>query len=96
MINVFETRDFSDIVTVGDKAPVKPDTEKGRTKSGLYLYMPAGLHEKEKISSGHVFEIGDLAIFLRDSVRAVLMSGERYFTVHSSSVLMPIRDDSLF
>jgi co-chaperonin GroES (HSP10) len=56
MINSFETRDFSNIVMIGDKVLVKPETEKDRTKSGLYL--PAGLHEKEKVLSGYVVKIG--------------------------------------
>jgi co-chaperonin GroES (HSP10) len=56
MINSFETRDFSNIVMIGDKVLVKPETEKDRTKSGLYL--PAGLHEKEKVLSGYVIKVG--------------------------------------
>jgi co-chaperonin GroES (HSP10) len=56
MINSFETSDFSRIVMVGDKILVKPETEKDRTKSGLYL--PAGLQEKEKVASGYVVKVG--------------------------------------
>jgi co-chaperonin GroES (HSP10) len=123
MINAFETRDFSSIVMVGDKVLVKPETEKDRTKSGLYL--PAGLHEKEKIASGYVIktgpgypipsmtdegevwkskdsevkylplqiQVGDLAIFLQNSVWEISMNGEKYFIVPSSSVLMLIRNE---
>lgn len=56
MINSFETIDFSNIVMVGDKILVKPETERDRTKSGLYL--PAGLQEKEKVASGYVVKVG--------------------------------------
>ncbi|MDR1130550.1 MAG: co-chaperone GroES family protein [Prevotellaceae bacterium] len=56
MINTFETKDFSNIVMVGDKILIKPETEKDRTKSGLYL--PAGLSEKEKVLSGYVIKTG--------------------------------------
>jgi co-chaperonin GroES (HSP10) len=56
MINSFETKDFSNIMMVGNKVLVKPETEKERTKSGLYL--PAGLQEKEKILSGYVIKTG--------------------------------------
>jgi co-chaperonin GroES (HSP10) len=41
---------------IGDKVLVKPETEKDRTKSGLYL--PAGMHEKEKVLSGYVIKTG--------------------------------------
>ncbi|MDR0726285.1 MAG: co-chaperone GroES family protein [Prevotellaceae bacterium] len=56
MINAFETRDFSSIEMIGDKVLIRPETEKDRTKSGLYL--PAGIHEKEKILSGYVIKAG--------------------------------------
>jgi co-chaperonin GroES (HSP10) len=46
MINAFETRDFSNIEMVGNKVLIKPETEKSRTKSSLYL--SAGLHKKKK------------------------------------------------
>jgi co-chaperonin GroES (HSP10) len=56
MINTFETKDFSGIVMVADKVLIKPETEKDRMESGLYL--PAGLREKEKILSGYVIKVG--------------------------------------
>jgi len=56
MVNSFETKDFSNVLMVGDKVLIKPEAEKDRTKSGLYL--PAGLHEKEKILSGYVIKTG--------------------------------------
>jgi co-chaperonin GroES (HSP10) len=123
MTNTFETRDFSSIIMIGDKVLIKPETEKDRTKSGLYL--PAGLHEKEKILSGYVIKtgpgypvssmidedevwksnddrvkylplqikVGDLAIFLQNSVWEILMNGEKYFIVPNSAVLMLIRNE---
>jgi co-chaperonin GroES (HSP10) len=54
MVNSFETIDLSDILMVGDKVLVKSETEKKRTKSGLYL--PVGLQEKEKMLNGYVMK----------------------------------------
>ena len=45
-----------EIVVIGDRILISPDTEKSRTETGLFL--PQGLAEKEKIQSGYVVKIG--------------------------------------
>ena len=44
------------IVAVGDKVLIIPDTDKDRTNHGLYL--PPGVKEKEKIQSGFILKVG--------------------------------------
>jgi co-chaperonin GroES (HSP10) len=45
-----------ELVVIGDRILVSPDTDKARTESGLYL--PQGLAEKEKVQAGHVVKVG--------------------------------------
>lgn len=47
---------LNDIIIIGDRVLIKPDSGKERTASGLYL--PQGVREKEKIQSGHIVAIG--------------------------------------
>jgi chaperonin GroES len=44
------------IIVIGDRILVSPETDKSRTESGLYL--PQGLAEKEKVQSGRVAKVG--------------------------------------
>ena len=43
-------------IMVGDRVLIKPKSLQDRTKTGLYL--PLGVHEKEKIYSGFVLKVG--------------------------------------
>lgn len=45
-----------EIIIIGDRVLISPDTNKDRTDSGLYL--PQGLAEKEKIHAGYVVKVG--------------------------------------
>lgn len=45
-----------EIIIVGDRVLISPDPGKERTDSGLYL--PQGVAEKEKISTGYVIKVG--------------------------------------
>ncbi|MDZ7331006.1 MAG: co-chaperone GroES family protein [candidate division KSB1 bacterium] len=45
-----------EIIIIGDRVLISPDPGKDRTDSGLYL--PQGVAEKEKISSGYVVKVG--------------------------------------
>ena len=45
-----------ELILVGDKVLIEPDTEKGRTDSGLYL--PQGVREKDKVCMGLIVKIG--------------------------------------
>ncbi len=44
------------LIVVGDRVLIKPLTESERTSSGLYL--PPGVHEKERVRSGYVMKAG--------------------------------------
>ena len=51
-----DEKDLSKLIVVGDRVLVKPKSASDRTSSGLYL--PPGVHEKEKIHSGYVLKVG--------------------------------------
>ena len=44
------------IIVVGDKVLVIPDSDKERTEHGLYL--PPTIREKEKVQSGYIAKVG--------------------------------------
>lgn len=54
-INIDNTN-IKSFILVSDKVLIKPQTEKNRTKSGLYL--PPGIQEKEEIYTGWVLKVG--------------------------------------
>ena len=43
-------------IMVGDRVLIKPKSLQDKTKTGLYL--PPGVHEKEKIQVGYVLKVG--------------------------------------
>ncbi|RKY57099.1 MAG: co-chaperone GroES [Candidatus Neomarinimicrobiota bacterium] len=45
-----------EIILVGDRVLIEPDTEKNKTPAGLYL--PPGVKEKEKVQGGYVINTG--------------------------------------
>ncbi len=49
-------RNIQKFIVVGDRVLIKPESEEGKTASGLYL--PPGVTEKEKIQSGYVIKVG--------------------------------------
>ncbi|MCS7052770.1 MAG: co-chaperone GroES family protein [Ignavibacterium sp.] len=49
-------RNINNFIIVGDRVLIKPESEEGKTASGLYL--PPGITEKEKIQSGYVIKVG--------------------------------------
>jgi len=49
-------QDLEKFIVVGDRVLIKPKSSPDMTKSGLYL--PPGVHEKEKIHSGYVLKVG--------------------------------------
>ena len=51
-----DEKDINKFIVVGDRVLIKPKNQMDRTKSGLYL--PPGVHEKEKIHSGYVLRVG--------------------------------------
>ncbi len=49
-------RNIQKFIVVGDRVLIKPESEEGKTASGLYL--PPGVTEKEKIQSGYIIKVG--------------------------------------
>lgn len=45
-----------EIIIIGDRVLISPDTSKEKTDSGLYL--PQGIAEKEKVNGGTVVKVG--------------------------------------
>lgn len=58
MIKVSELflKNIHKMIVVGDKILVKPSEANSKTSSGLFL--PPGVHEKEKVQSGYVLKSG--------------------------------------
>lgn len=55
LLNIDE-KDINKFVIIGDRVLIKPKNPSPKTKSGLYL--PPGLHEKEKVHSGYIVKTG--------------------------------------
>lgn len=51
-----QNQDISHFIVVGDRVLIKPKTDDGKTKTGLFL--PPGVKEKEKIQSGYIVKAG--------------------------------------
>jgi len=51
-----QNQDISHFIVVGDRVLIKPKTDEGKTKTGLFL--PPGVKEKEKIQSGYIVKAG--------------------------------------
>ncbi|HHN48876.1 MAG TPA: co-chaperone GroES [Bacteroidales bacterium] len=47
---------LKNITVVGDRVLIKPRTETGKTRSGLFL--PPGYSEKEEVQSGYIVKVG--------------------------------------
>ncbi|KAA3597960.1 MAG: co-chaperone GroES [Calditrichaeota bacterium] len=45
-----------EIIIIGDRVLVEPDSEKNKTNAGLYL--PPGISEKENVQSGTIVNVG--------------------------------------
>ncbi len=51
-----DEKSLDKLIVVGDRILIKPVSDQQKTKSGLYL--PPGIHEKEKVHSGYVVKVG--------------------------------------
>jgi chaperonin GroES len=49
-------KDTDNLIIIGDRVLIAPDTSRKQTDSGLYL--PQGVAEKEKVQSGYVVKTG--------------------------------------
>lgn len=47
---------FRKLIIIGDRLLIRPNQTNERTESGLYL--PPGVHEKEKVQQGYVIKTG--------------------------------------
>ena len=47
---------FKNLIVVGDRLLIKPETGDSKTKGGLFL--PPGYKEKEEVRSGYVIKTG--------------------------------------
>jgi co-chaperonin GroES (HSP10) len=47
---------FKKLIVIGDRILIRPSKANERTESGLYL--PPGVHEKEKVQQGYVIKTG--------------------------------------
>jgi len=45
-----------ELIVIGDRVLILPD--EGNEKTGSGLYLPQGVHEKEKVQTGTVVKIG--------------------------------------
>ncbi|MBU1086095.1 MAG: co-chaperone GroES family protein [Candidatus Omnitrophica bacterium] len=45
-----------ELIIIGDRVLIKPDSSRDMTNSGLYL--PQGAYEKEKVQSGLIIKVG--------------------------------------
>lgn len=75
------------VVKVGPGYPIPAIAEVDepwKNKSDEVKYVPLQPHE------------GDLAIYLQNSAYEIVFNGEKYFIVPQSSILLLIRDESLF
>jgi co-chaperonin GroES (HSP10) len=51
-----EQFDRKQMIVVGDRVLIIPDTDKDRTEHGLYL--PPSVREKERVQSGYIVKVG--------------------------------------
>ncbi len=51
-----KTQSNREILVVGDKVLIRPETETNKTESGLYL--PEGVKQKESVQGGYIVEVG--------------------------------------
>jgi chaperonin GroES len=90
---LFALKVKNEIIIVGDKVLIEPSLEEGRTDTGLYL--PQGVREKDRVSTGKVIKVGpgypvpDPSNF--DQEPWTKNSGDKYFPLQAK-----IGDDCIF
>jgi len=105
-----EEKDLKKFILIGDRVLLKPKSPESKTSSGLFL--PPSVHEKEKIHSGYVLKVGpgknknqyiplqsetgDLAVYIQSGAHEIEFNNQKYLIVPHSSIIMIIRDESLF
>ena len=76
-------KDDRELLIIGDRVLIAPDTNKDRTQSGLYL--PQGIEEKEKVQSGFVVKTGPGYILPHSD------SSEPWYTSKSEPQYVPLQ-----
>ncbi len=56
MVHSISENKWKKLLIVGDRVLIKPSKPEERTNSGLYL--PPGVHEKEKVQQGYIIKTG--------------------------------------
>ena len=56
MVNLYMMKGKKEIILVGDRVLIDPDTDNSKTPSGLYL--PPGVKEKENVQGGYIVKVG--------------------------------------
>jgi co-chaperonin GroES (HSP10) len=109
-VNLLAMQGDKEIILVGDRVLIDPDSDQTKTPSGLYL--PPGVKEKEPFSDDAGDEPwapehkepqylplqaveGDYAIFLRKYAIEIELESKRYLIVPHSYILVLIREDYL-
>jgi len=55
-MGLIEDKNLENILLIGDKVLIKPNSPSDKTKSGLYL--PPTVKEKEKLQAGYIVKVG--------------------------------------
>jgi chaperonin GroES len=56
MVSILSDNKWKKLIIIGDRVLIKPTRPEERTTSGLYL--PPGVHEKEKVQQGYIIKTG--------------------------------------
>jgi len=56
MVHIVSENKWKKLIIIGDRVLIKPAKPEERTSSGLYL--PPGVHEKEKVQQGYIIKTG--------------------------------------
>jgi len=79
---------MKELIPVGDKVLIEPDSGDGKTEAGLYL--PQGVKEKDRVSSGRILRTGPGypvpdPSSLEDEPWLQKKSRDKYFPLQASS-----------
>ena len=55
-MHITQDNKLKKLIIIGDRLLIRPTRPNERTESGLYL--PPGIHEKEKVQQGYIIKIG--------------------------------------
>ena len=87
-----------EIILVGDRVLIAPDSDQNKTPTGLYL--PPGVREKEKVQGGYVVKVGPgIPIPMPDDEDDEPWSNKikepEYFPLQAEEAITPFFSESL-